>query len=91
MLLKKQKIYNIINDHYYYIIMKDIGLIISILFTIFPMLFVTTTLTYIPIFGDGLFMELSTSMGGRDLSLLIKMWPPVVTTETLKGGQNPLI
>ena len=72
--------------------MKDIGLIISILFTIFPMLFVTTTLTYIPIFGDGLFMEeLSASMGGRDLSLLIKMWPPVVTTETLKGGQNPLI
>ncbi|HSF01064.1 MAG TPA: hypothetical protein VLA48_09250 [Nitrososphaeraceae archaeon] len=72
--------------------MKDIGLIISILFTIFPMLFVTTTPTYIPIFGDGLFMEeLSASMGGRDLSLLIKMWPPVVTTETLKGGQNPLI
>ena len=47
------------------IIMKDIGLIISILFTIFPMLFVTTTLTYIPIFGDGLFMELSASMVGE--------------------------
>ena len=93
MLLKKQKIYNIINDHYYYIIMKSIRLIIFILFTtIFPLLFVATTFTYIPIFGDGLFMEeLSASMAGRDLSLLIKMSPPVVTTETLKGGQTPLI
>jgi hypothetical protein len=92
MLLKKQKIYNIINDHYYYIIMKDIGLIVSILFAIFPMLFVTATFTYIPTFGDGLFMEeLSASMAGRDISLLIKMSPPVVTTETLKGGQTPLI
>jgi hypothetical protein len=91
MLLKKQKIYNIINYHYY-IIMKDIGLIVSILFTIFPILFVTTTFTYIPTFGDGLFMEeLSASMAGRDISLLIKMSPPVVTTETLKGGQTPLI
>ena len=72
--------------------MKDLGLIISILFTIFPMLFVTTTLTYIPTFGDGLFMEeLSASTAGRDISLLIKMSPPVVTTETLKGGQTPLI
>ena len=93
MLLKKQKIYNIINDHYYYIIMKSIRLIIFILFTtIFPLLFVASTFTYIPIFGDGLFMEeLSASMAGRDLSLLIKMSPPVVTTETLKGGQTPLI
>jgi hypothetical protein len=72
--------------------MKSIRLIISILYIIFPILFVTTTLTYIPIFGDGLFMEeLSASTAGRDLSLLIKMSPPVVTTETLKGGQTPLI
>jgi hypothetical protein len=73
--------------------MKSIKLIISILLlTILPMLFVTTTFTYVPIFGDGLFMEeLSASAAGRDLSLLIKMSPPVVTTETLKGGQNPLI
>jgi hypothetical protein len=73
--------------------MKSIRLVISILFTtILPMIFVTTTFTYIPIFGDGLFMEeLSASTAGRDLSLLIKMSPPVVTTETLKGGQNPLI
>jgi hypothetical protein len=73
--------------------MKSIRLLISILFaTIFPIIFVTTTFTYIPIFGDGLFMEeLSASTAGRDLSLLIKMSPPVVTTETLKGGQTPLI
>jgi hypothetical protein len=67
---------------------------ISILFTVFPLLlFVTTiTFTYIPTFGDGLFMEeLSASTAGRDVSLLIKMSPPVVTTETLKGGQTPLI
>jgi hypothetical protein len=74
---------------------KPIRLIISILFTtIFPILLVTTTttFTYLPIFGDGLFMEeLSASTAGRDLSLLIKMSPPIVTTETLKGGQNPLI
>ena len=72
--------------------MKSVRLIISILYIIFPILFVTTTLTYIPIFGDGLFMEeLSASTAGRDLSLLIKMSPPIVTTETLKGGQTPLI
>ena len=74
--------------------MKAFKLIISILLlTIFPMMFVTTIIfTYIPIFGDGLFMEeLSASAAGRDLSLLIKMSPPVVTTETLKGGQTPLI
>lgn len=73
--------------------MKSIRLIIFILFTtIFPLLFVASTFTYIPTFGDGLFMEeLSASMAGRDLSLLIKMSPPVVTTETLKSGQTPLI
>jgi hypothetical protein len=77
--------------------MKSIRLI-SILFTIFPLLFVTITIStttdfiFIPIFGDGLFQEqLTASTAGRDLSLLIKMSPPVVTTETLKGGENPLI
>ena len=73
-------------------IMKTNRFIISILFAILPLLFVTISFPSIPIFGDGLFMEeLSASVGGRDLSLLIKMWPPVVTTETLKAGQNPLI
>ena len=44
-------------------------------------------------FGDGLFMEqLSASFGNRKADLLIKMTPPVVTTETLKNpNQNPVI
>ncbi|MGI0052265.1 MAG: hypothetical protein ACRD8K_11055 [Nitrososphaeraceae archaeon] len=63
----------------------------SILFTIFSLLFASIFIC-IPIFGDGLFQEeLSASMAGRDLSLLIKMSPPVVTTDTLKSGQTPLI
>ena len=63
----------------------------SILFTILSLL-LANIFTYIPTFGDGLFMEeLSASTAGRDISLLIKMSPPVVTTETLKGGQTPLI
>ena len=63
----------------------------SILFTIFSLIFANIFIC-IPIFGDGLFMEeLSASTAGRDISLLIKMSPPVVTTETLKGGQTPLI
>lgn len=63
-----------------------------ILFTIFPLLLLITPITLIPIFGDGLFQEeLTASTAGRDLSLLIKMSPPVVTTETLKSGEKPLI
>ncbi len=63
----------------------------SILFTILSLL-LANIFIYIPTFGDGLFMEeLSASIAGRDISLLIKMSPPVVTTETLKGGQTPLI
>lgn len=70
--------------------MNDIKLI-STSFVILSVLLVTNFI-YIPTFGDGLFREeLTASLGGRDLSLLIKMWPPVVTTETLKGGQNPII
>jgi hypothetical protein len=44
-------------------------------------------------FGDGLFMEqLSASFGNRKADLLIKMTPPVVTTETLKNpNQKPVI
>ncbi|HEX2124664.1 MAG TPA: hypothetical protein VHF44_03570, partial [Nitrososphaeraceae archaeon] len=49
---------------------------------------VLVTLSPIPIktaFGDGLFMEeLSASFGNRKADLLIKMTPPVVTTETLQ-------
>jgi hypothetical protein len=44
-------------------------------------------------FGDGLFMEeLSTSFGDRKADLIIKMTPPVVTTETLqKQNQKPIV
>jgi len=44
-------------------------------------------------FGDGLFMEeLSASFGDRKADLIIKMTPPVVTTETLqKQNQKPVI
>jgi hypothetical protein len=44
-------------------------------------------------FGDGLFQEqLSASFGDRKTDLIIKMTPPVVTTETLKNeSQKPVI
>jgi hypothetical protein len=46
-----------------------------------------------PAFGDGLFQEtLSASFGNRKADLLIKMQPPVVTTETIQQqGQTPVI
>src|SRR5919107_372066 len=54
----------------------------------FAIIIVLVTLSPIPIktaFGDGLFMEeLSASFGNRKADLLIKMTPPVVTTETLQ-------
>ncbi|HKG87370.1 MAG TPA: hypothetical protein VKA95_03515 [Nitrososphaeraceae archaeon] len=45
------------------------------------------------VFGDGLFQEeLSASFGERKADLIIKMKPPVVTTETLKNpNQKPII
>src|SRR5215210_1699542 len=57
---------------------------------------VLATLSPIPIktaFGDGLFMEeLSASFGNRKADLLIKMTPPVVTTETFqKQDQKAVI
>ena len=43
-------------------------------------------------FGDGLTQEqLSASLGNRKADLLIKMNPPVVTTETLGQGQKPTV
>jgi hypothetical protein len=46
-----------------------------------------------PAFGDGLTQEtLSASFGNRKADLLIKMWPPLVTTETVQQqGQTPVI
>ena len=45
------------------------------------------------VYGDGLFMEeLSASFGDRKADLIIKMTPPVVTTETLeKQNQKPIV
>jgi hypothetical protein len=38
-----------------------------------------------PAYGDGLTQEtLSASFGNRKADLLIKMWPPLVTTETVQ-------
>jgi hypothetical protein len=43
-------------------------------------------------FADGLTQEqLSASLGNRKADLLIKMNPPVVTTETLSHGQKPTV
>src|ERR687886_3008651 len=43
-------------------------------------------------FADGLTQEqLSASLGNRKADLLIKMNPPVVTTETLQNGQKPTV
>src|SRR5919197_13839 len=45
-----------------------------------------------PAFGDGLTQEqMSASLGNRKADLLIKMIPPVVTTETLQKGQKPTV
>ena len=46
-----------------------------------------------PAFGDGLTQEtISASFGNRKADLLIKMWPPIVTTETIQQqGQTPVI
>jgi hypothetical protein len=46
-----------------------------------------------PAFGDGLFQEqLSASFGDRKTDLIIKMTPPVVTTESLQNqNQKPII
>ena len=51
------------------------------------------SIQFTPVWGDGLFQEqLSASLGDRKADLLIKMNPPVVTTETLKSQtQKPVI
>ena len=45
-----------------------------------------------PALGDGLTQEqLTASLGNRKADLLIKVIPPVVTTETLQNGQKPVV
>jgi hypothetical protein len=62
------------------------GLVVIVIFTFISSF--SSSSSIIPIktaFGDGLFMEeLSASFGNRKADLLIKMTPPVVTTETLQ-------
>jgi hypothetical protein len=62
---------------------------ILLLFALIP----STIFHPIIVFGDGLFMEeLSASFGDRKADLIIKMTPPVVTTETLESqNQKPII
>jgi len=55
--------------------------------------FLSVPTLFTPVKGDGLFQEqLTASLGNRKADLLIKMSPPVVTTETLKNQlQKPVI
>src|SRR5919106_1573277 len=65
----------------------------SILLLLLLSLVPSSTLYPNAVFGDGLFMEeLSASFGDRKADLIIKMTPPVVTTETLqKQNQKPIV
>src|SRR5712691_5990516 len=65
-----------------------IGLLISS--TVFSSILLTVWTK--PALGDGLTQEqLTASLGNRKADLLIKMIPPVVTTETLQNGQKPVL
>ena len=63
--------------------------------SIILVLFLSVVCALYPQFAnaDGLFQEqLSASFGDRTTDLIIKMMPPVVTTETIENqGQNPII
>src|SRR5918996_338546 len=65
----------------------------SILLLLLLSLVPPSTLYPNAVFGDGLFMEeFSASFGDRKADLIIKMTPPVVTTETLQNqNQKPVI
>ncbi len=66
---------------------------VYLLFTLLITSFASYTFTFSNVFGDGLFMEeLVGSFGDRQANLLIKMSPPVVTTELIqKQSQKPVI
>jgi hypothetical protein len=66
-----------------------VATIIVLLSTIFASAIIITKQSA---FADGLTQEqLSASLGNRKADLLIKMNPPVVTTETLSQGQKPTV
>jgi hypothetical protein len=67
----------------------SVSTIIMVLSTIFASIIITTKQSA---FADGLTQEqLSASLGNRKADLLIKMNPPVVTTETLSQGQKSTV
>jgi hypothetical protein len=67
----------------------SIGASVFLIFSLLPSLILYPNSA----FGDGLFQEqLSASFGDRKTDLIIKMTPPVVTTEALKSqDQKPII
>src|SRR5215218_9916224 len=75
-------------------VFRTISLTSAIVFLIVSINIVITSSLFSPLktaYADGLFMEeLSASFGDRKADLIIKMMPPVVTTETLKN-QKPII
>jgi hypothetical protein len=80
----------------YMISRKSMFLICGLVVTVIITFISSFSSSIIPIktaFGDGLFMEeLSASFGNRKADLLIKMTPPVVTTETFqKQDQKAII
>jgi hypothetical protein len=75
---------------------KSIFLIFALVAATITVIFISSFSLTMPMktaFGDGLFMEeLSASFGNRKADLLIKMTPPVVTTETVQTqNQKPVI
>ena len=61
------------------------GLVVTVIITFISSFSSSSIIPIKTAFGDGLFMEeLSASFGNRKADLLIKMTPPVVTTETLQ-------
>ena len=75
-------------------VFRTLSLTSAIAFLIVSINIVIISSTSVPLktaYADGLFMEeLSASFGDRKADLIIKMMPPVVTTETLKN-QKPII
>jgi hypothetical protein len=69
------------------------GLVVTVIITFISYFSSSSIIPIKTAFGDGLFMEeLSASFGNRKADLLIKMTPPVVTTETLqKEDQKTVI
>lgn len=69
------------------------GLVVTVIITFISYFSSSSIIPIKTAFGDGLFMEeLSASFGNRKADLLIKMTPPVVTTETLqKQDQKTVI